>query len=111
MRRAFVIKSTLLISLFGLTGCADWPRAGLNGALYANTTAPVAALPAKKDGATLKTGQACATSYLGLWASGDTSIEAAKKNGGITEVATVEERFKHILLGVKADYCTVVTGY
>ena len=111
MRTTLVIKSALLISLLGLAGCADWPRAGLNGALYANTTAPVAALPAENTSATLKTGQACATSYLGLWASGDTSIEAAKRNGGITELATVEERFKHILFGIKADYCTVVTGY
>jgi hypothetical protein len=55
-----------------------------------------------------KTGKACQQSILGIYVSGDSSIEAAKKAGGITRVASVEvEKNAKIVFG---DACTIVTG-
>ena len=59
--------------------------------------------------ATPKTGTACAESILGMFATGDASIEAAKANGGITEVASVDHT-AHSVLGIYGEWCTVVKG-
>lgn len=58
---------------------------------------------------TTKVGRACATNILGLIATGDASIDAAKKAGGITTVASVDHDSTDVLL-VYAEYCTVVKG-
>ena len=59
--------------------------------------------------AVTKTGKACATSILAMVATGDASLEAAKANGGITEVAAVDHSAKNIL-GIWGEYCTIVKG-
>ena len=56
-----------------------------------------------------KEGKACVQSILGWVATGDASVEAAKKNGGITEVASVDHTAKSIL-GIVGEWCTVVRG-
>lgn len=55
-----------------------------------------------------KEGRACAKNILGIYLSGDMSVEAAKKNGGITKVASVNKEIKSY--AVYAEVCTVVTG-
>lgn len=91
-----------------LTGCADWPRSGNNGAFYTNVTVPVAVLQA--DAPAVRTGEACSIGVLGLFAAGNSSINAAKSKAGITTISTVEEHFVQYLLGAYSKYCTVVTG-
>ena len=101
-----IILVTGLISLaiaVSTTGCAVSP---VSGAINV----------AKWDGAisnpgvaTQKTGEACAQSILGLVAFGDASIETAKKNAGITKVATVDHQTTNILY-FYGQYCTVVYG-
>ncbi len=55
-----------------------------------------------------KRGEACVTSYLGVFATGDASVEAAAANGGITRVQSVEALINaKIVIGT---YCTVVRG-
>ncbi|MEW5803077.1 MAG: TRL-like family protein [bacterium] len=56
-----------------------------------------------------KTGKAVATTIFGLVAYGDTGIEAAARNGGITRVMTVDYDSYNIL-GVYARFTTIVTG-
>jgi hypothetical protein len=56
-----------------------------------------------------KEGQACAQSILGLVAQGDASIRAAAKDGGITKIDSVDH-YSRNLLGVVADFCTIVRG-
>ena len=56
-----------------------------------------------------KEGRACATSTLGLVASGDASIEAAKANGGITTITHVDHSAKNTL-GITSEWCTIVRG-
>jgi len=55
-----------------------------------------------------KEGKACATSVLALVSSGDASIEAAAKAGGITKVMSVDHQTKWTLLF--GEYCTIVRG-
>ena len=46
---------------------------------------------------------------MGLVAQGDASISAAKAAGGITEVAHIDYT-AHSILGIVADFCTIVKG-
>ena len=55
-----------------------------------------------------KEGRACATSYMGVFAMGDASVEAAAANGGITRVQSVEAIVNSRI--VFGTYCTVVRG-
>jgi len=57
-----------------------------------------------------RTGRACSTSYLWLVALGDSSIEAARIEGGVSEIATVEYQNFAVLSVVFHRFCTVVTG-
>lgn len=59
--------------------------------------------------AATKEGKACANSTLGLVATGDASIEAAKANGGITTVSHVDHSAKSTL-GIVSEWCTIVRG-
>jgi len=56
-----------------------------------------------------KVGTSEATSILGMVATGDASIEAAKNNGGITKVSHVDFNSDNIL-GVYGKYTTTVYG-
>jgi TRL-like protein family len=62
----------------------------------------------EESGAT-KEGKACGTSILGAVATGDASVMAAKANGGITKVSSVDHYAKSIL-GIYGEYCTIVKG-
>lgn len=57
----------------------------------------------------IKTGKACVHSVLQLVSAGDGGIDAAKKEGGITKVASVDYDFMNVL-GVYGQYCTLVKG-
>lgn len=56
-----------------------------------------------------KEGKACAESILGLVARGDASIAAAAKAGNIRNVTRVDH-YSNSLLGILAEYCTIVGG-
>ena len=62
----------------------------------------------KLDGGT-KTGKACAKNILGIFATGDMSIEAAKKAGNITTITSVTKEISNMI--IMSDVCTVVKGY
>jgi len=64
---------------------------------------------ATAETATTKEGKACGTSILGAVAQGDASIVAAKANGGITKVTSVDHYAKSIL-GIYGEWCTIVKG-
>lgn len=74
------------------------------GTLYTAVTIPEAAT----SNAGNKTGVSTAKSILNLVATGDASIEAAKLNGGITRVSSVDRKVESIL-GV-VTYTTIVKG-
>ncbi|MFZ9596715.1 MAG: TRL-like family protein [Bdellovibrionia bacterium] len=102
------MKSSL--TLLALTtalfsGCATtglYTKTGV--ALVGSFKEPVMATTAKAS----KSGRACTDNILGV-SFGDASIEAAKKNGGISTVSTVDSEIKNIL-GIYGQNCTIVTG-
>jgi hypothetical protein len=101
------LQSLVLAAVLGAsaTGCA-YARSPVTGFVYMNTTSG--------EGATnndlgQKRGEACVSSILGWVATGDASITAAAKAGGITKVSHVDSTASDILL-VYAEYCTIVYG-
>lgn len=95
----------ILVVLGGLTGCA-MSRAPVTGFWYTDVHSGVGV---SSNQAGNRVGESCATSILGLIATGDASIEAARRNGGITLISAVDETSNSIL-GVYAKYCTIVRG-
>lgn len=99
MKKLFALTAGVL----AFCACAT-PATHVGTALFAQTQQPVLVTNAVGN----KTGRACATNILGIYISGDMSVEAAKKNGKITQVATVDTDIKSY--AVYAEVCTVVTG-
>lgn len=96
----------LLVVAISFTGCAMANRGmGVMGVWYSgyslgqSSTAQMA----------VKKGQACASSILGIIATGDASIDAARRNGGIRSIANVDEEYFGVL-GIYASVCTNVYG-
>ena len=86
-------------------GCAS-AKAPVNGWIY-NETADSSSVSSNALGS--KTGEACATSILGVVATGDASVSMAAKAAGIKNISYVDYKSQSIL-GVYAKYCTVVHG-
>jgi len=106
------VIAAVSIAAFGC-GCGILGGGYPSGSLYNSTTTPhgvdrLEMAGTGKDGA--KTGEACATGILGLIAWGDASVDAAKKAGSVTDVASVELKSFSILGSVYATGCTVVFG-
>lgn len=97
------MKKILIPAVVALALCScGAPRFG---AAYTDVSAPVMATTATGS----KVGTATSTTYLALYATGDASIEAAKRNGGITTVSSVDEKV-HSILGLITTYTTTVRG-
>ncbi len=88
-----------------LTSCAS-VKSPLTGVWYTDVKAP---LTATSNSNSTKVGSAEATSVLGLVATGDASIDAAAKSGGITKIHHVDEQSTNIL-GLFAKYKVYVYG-
>lgn len=99
-------KSLLAATLVGsalLTGCATPTPIGT---IFTDVSLPVNATAGTTSG---KMGVATCQSILGAVATGDCSIEAAKQNGGITEVTHMDWKANNIL-GVIGKYELRVYG-
>jgi hypothetical protein len=101
-----------LIALLGvaagmamLSGCAFTGPGLATGGIFSSYTMGSAVGPGSGN----KSGEACVMSILGIVALGDGSIEAAKKEGGVTQVAAVDHTTFSIL-GFYSSTCTKVTG-
>jgi TRL-like protein family len=103
-----IILAFGLVSLVvGLGGCmiVEAPIKGVLGTeVIWGDVAGKAATPN-----TMKQGKACAESILGLLARGDASVRAAKENGGITEVSSVDHSARNFL-NIVGEWCTLVRG-
>lgn len=104
MKRSITLVSLSLL-LLTLSSCgfiADGPF----GYMYTETETPIALGSAD---AGEKAGEACVKSFFGMIAVGDASIETAKKNGGISEIYTIN-RSNFSVLGMYSKQCTIVRG-
>ena len=104
MKKAILLASAIAAAAT-FSGCA-MVGTPLSGVVYTNMNYPVTATASEQGS---KTGEASATSILGIVATGDASVAEAAKNGGITKVKTVDVKAKNIL-GVYAKYTVIVTG-
>ena len=101
----------VLLAVF-MAGCAGLgaPAQHVPGFLFSDTKTPAWDLNVNTNGdSTTKIGRAMCQSVLGLIATGDCSIDAAKKNGGIIRVTSVDFEVKNFL-GVYTEYTTKVSG-
>jgi len=109
MRTSSVLGLTILAA--GLSGCmiVDSPIKGVLGTevIWGDIATGEAGSPAPGP---LKEGKACANSILGLLARGDASVRAAKVNGKITEVTSVDHSARN-LLNIVGEWCTIVKGH
>lgn len=94
--------------LLSLVSCATTGFGSKTGfaSLFVDVKEPVSNSAASTGN---KRGEACATNILGIIAMGDASIIAARANGGITKVATVDSTYFNVL-ALFGKYCTIVTG-
>jgi hypothetical protein len=89
-----------------LAGCAAYAISPVTGFVYTDVQGPGSAT---SNTGSSKVGTAVAESFLGLIATGDASIEAAMKDGGITKIHHVDYESKNIL-GLYATFTVVVYG-
>jgi hypothetical protein len=98
-------KVGYLILMAVLTGCGTL-RAPVIGAIYSDVTASEGV---SSNQAGNRVGQACASSILSIIATGDASVEAARRAGGITLITSVDGQSSNILF-FYSKYCTIVRG-
>ncbi len=96
----------ILAVMWLAAGCAAVTRAPVTGLLYSDVTYPTMATG---NPAGTRVGVACEQSVLGAFATGDASIETARKNGGITLISSVDETAESYFL-VWAKHCVIVRG-
>ena len=104
MKKALNILAVGAVAL-SLGGCAtSYPVGGL----ITEIQLPVAVTD--NNGSASKVGEANCASYIGMVATGDCSLETAKKNGNITKVKHVDWHVDN-LLGIIGKYKLVVYGH
>jgi hypothetical protein len=101
-----IITSVVALGLGAtlFTGCATHPTAG---ALFSDVKVPVTAT-SNANATKVGVSDTC-VSILGLVATGDCSVANAKKNGGISQVSSVDYQTNN-LLGIINKGKTIVTG-
>jgi hypothetical protein len=91
------------------TGCESVATPAIGCLLSANVKGPVAPGDLARGS---REGQACGYNVLWLFSWGDVRITTAMKNGGITEISSVDSKSFQLLpiLYGFGRYCTVVSG-
>ena len=106
MKKTLILLMITVFSLSLMSGCAYVVKQPVTGFLYSEVKD---GMISNEGSAMSKKGTATATSILGWVATGDASITAAMKNGGITKVHHVDNESTGII-GIYATYTTVVYG-
>ncbi|MFH1367899.1 MAG: TRL-like family protein [Elusimicrobiota bacterium] len=88
-----------------LSGCAS-VSSPIMGSIYTDVKAP---LMATSNSGSSKVGTSEATGILGMFATGDASIETAAKNGKITKIHHVDYHSTSVL-GLFSSFTTTVYG-
>ncbi|PID43001.1 MAG: TRL-like protein family [Proteobacteria bacterium] len=99
-----LVLGSIIIASTALTGCATSIPVG---GLMTDVTLPISAT--SSIGKSSKVGTSHCQSILGMLAQGDCSIEAAKRDGGISKVYHVDWKANNIL-GIIGKYETTVYG-
>jgi len=105
MNKSFIFVGAVVMASL-LSSCAVSSVAPVVGSIYTDVKAPLAVT--SNTGAS-KVGTAYAESILGIIATGDASIEAAARQGGIQSIRHVDYKATSIL-GLYAKYTVYVYG-
>jgi len=103
MKKKVMVTMAIVAVMSFLAGCATPFPIGL---AYTEVQLPCQATSGSQS---LKTGTSECVSILGLVATGDASIEAAMKDGGIQVIHHIDWNAKNIL-GIYGVYTTTVYG-
>lgn len=95
-----------LAAVAALSGCATGMSRNGVGFIFTDVKDSV---NATEHASGSKEGKACAKNILALVSTGDMSIDAAKKNGNISKIASVDYS-QYSILGVYAETCAIVHG-
>ncbi|MFL1780399.1 TRL-like family protein [Candidatus Hepatincolaceae symbiont of Richtersius coronifer] len=90
-------------ALLGLSGCFTSTQP--SGLFYTEAKNPILATT---DTQSNREGVACSEGVLGFL-KGDSSIDAAKREGNITSVSSVDSSYKNVLW-IYVKQCTIVKG-
>ena len=107
------MKKILLASvLLGLVASCTTTSNGVHSGLYTSWKDRDPITRVDNSVAATKTGTACVTSILGLAVTGDSSIETAKKAGGINRVSYVDRTYDGVTIWIPiwVKGCTGVKG-
>ncbi|MDD2840085.1 MAG: TRL domain-containing protein [Rickettsiales bacterium] len=101
--------ATLLVAMV-LSSCALSPTKVGRTALVSNVsfTDSVVNIDNVNFSNGTKEGKACGKNILWLYATGDMSVESAKKNGRIMNITSVTSEVNNMIL--MSEICTVVRG-
>ena len=102
------MSATILVTFLtiGVAGCLSAPFQPPNG-LVSVTTAPLSTEGNWDVGS--KKGEASSFSVLGLYASGDCSIAAAARNGGLKKIGHVDYEYFNVI-GIWQKATVIVYG-
>ena len=103
--KKYVCLLIVVSSMAFFTGCAS-VASPVSGLIFMDVKAPLTATNATES---KKMGTAMASTILGLFATGDASIETAAKNGKITKIQHVDYHSTNIL-GIYSTYTVEVYG-
>ncbi len=96
----------LFLTALSLSGCATTGFNSHTGYALISMHSEAAETTGRIGG---KSGEACSMNILGIVATGDSTVVAAAKAGGISNVGTVDFDYFNVL-GIYGRVCTMVTG-
>lgn len=100
-------KIIAVLSLILLTGCAGGMSVGAGqGAIFTMAEEGVMAINGQEIS---RSGKACGFNILGLVSWGESTVEEAKRDGNITNVATIDRDYFGVL-GIFAKSCLIIKG-
>ena len=103
-----VVFCLIVLSLIsGFSGCATTGLYSSTGAAMISSFSE--GVTATSGGQISKVGRACSQNILGIASIGDSSIDAARRNGRISTIAVVDRDILNILF-LYGQSCTVVKG-
>lgn len=105
MKKTLIAVSVMAMAMI-VTGCATTAGSSRTGFAAVNMAREAGEATAEAGS---KTGTACSTNIAGIYASGDSSVEAAKKAGGISRVSSVDYEY-FTILSFYGKVCTLVKG-
>lgn len=110
--RKILLSLSLGLTLILVSSCGmiQAPVVPPYGAMYTNFSAPLELNSNGGKNLGSKRGESSAVAYFGLFAFGDSGVDAAMKAGGINNVKHFDYKYKNYLFGAYAKYTTVVYG-